>query len=72
MNTVKITRKVRMTLNKHRAKHAVAQRKSLAKFGAAGKGAKASFDDGITSLGEEVFLKLSVSKVDHHSSAVML
>jgi translation initiation factor 3 subunit G len=59
---VKVTRHVRMTLVRHKAKHAVAERTHWKKFGAAGNG-KVSFDDGITSLGEEVFLKLGVNKV---------
>lgn len=50
-------------LSKHKAKHAVAERKQLAKFGAASQWPN-SFDDGLTSLGEEVFLKLAVNKVE--------
>lgn len=54
---VKTVRKVRLVMKKQKANAAVAERKKWAKFGGASSG-KASFDDGITSLGEECELKL--------------
>ncbi|KAI3634213.1 hypothetical protein MIR68_007817 [Amoeboaphelidium protococcarum] len=55
---IKITRKVKTVVRKQKANHAVIERRQWKKFGqATGHG---TFDEGITTLGEEVTLKLGV------------
>ncbi|BFZ59102.1 translation initiation factor eIF3 subunit g [Saitoella coloradoensis] len=56
---VKITRRIKMTLVKEHVNAAVADRKSWTKFGAE-KGKKAGPDHSTTTVGENIYLKLSV------------
>ncbi|KAI0305221.1 eukaryotic translation initiation factor 3 subunit G-domain-containing protein [Multifurca ochricompacta] len=55
---IKITRKIKRTLQKSLVEHAVAERKTWAKFGLE-KGNKPGPDRATTTVGETVFLKLT-------------
>jgi len=55
---VKITRRIKRTLQKSLVEHAVAERKTWAKFGLE-KGNKPGPDRATTTVGETVFLKLT-------------
>ncbi|KZS93166.1 translation initiation factor 3, RNA-binding subunit [Sistotremastrum niveocremeum HHB9708] len=56
---IKVTRKIKRTLRKSLVNHSVAERKTWAKFGGE-KGNAPGPDRSTTTVGEEVFLKLSV------------
>jgi len=65
---VKITRKIKRTLQKSLVEHAVAERKTWAKFGLE-KGNKPGPDRATTTVGETVFLKLSPGNKSGESEA---
>ncbi|KAG6841402.1 hypothetical protein C0991_011566 [Blastosporella zonata] len=65
---VKITRKIKRTLQKSIVEHAVAERKKWAKFGAE-KGREAGPDRATTTVGENVTLKLSAGNKAGESEA---
>ncbi|EGF80129.1 hypothetical protein BATDEDRAFT_88546 [Batrachochytrium dendrobatidis JAM81] len=64
---VKTVKRIRMKLVKAKVNHAVAERKKWKKFGESA-GLPAGPDPGSTSLGEKVFLKLSMTSKDFDSA----
>lgn len=55
---VKVTRKIKTTVQKYKANHAIAERKRLMKFGDS-KGLHAGPDSNSTTFGDQVFLKMT-------------